>query len=301
MENQRDFKVPKLKSLDGVISPINVSGRCFHHSPLSPIFDPYASDSSDSPTPLMKYLCSAAPALGATTVPSSPVFATPLKVEEDVLVMDGIPVPKSNKCGPARVRSALTLLKLNLNSTSSQPGGVAAENENSNKADICRHWKDSAICRFGSKCQFAHGKEELRPPRFSDKNKLEIFKPYNSSSGSSSSSHGRKSCSVNQIIAASTSAALLLPIPSTPMTSLTSTVEIKSNSGSINESKDPNTALLGSNWLPLDDGFEVILPLGSSERKKNPSKEDLEAEIQKLLYGTGSTKRLPVFLGICTD
>ncbi|XP_073274136.1 uncharacterized protein [Primulina huaijiensis] len=301
MENQRNSKVPKLKSLDGVISPINVpnfvGGRRFHHSPLSPILDPYASDSSDSPSPLMKYLC--APGLGAT-VPSSPVFVTPLKVEEDVLVMDGIPVPKSNKGGRARVRSTLTSLSLN-STSSSQPFGVGSENSCSNKADICRNWEDSGICRLSSKCQSAHGKEDLRPPRFSGKNKLEIFKQYISSSGSSSSSHGKKSCSVQQIIASSTAAAALsLPTPPT-MASSTSTLEIKPNYASIDDSKVPNPALSCSNWSPLDDGIEVVLPLGLSERKKNPSKEDLEAQIQKILYGIGSTKRLPVFLNICTD
>ncbi|KZV14681.1 tristetraprolin-like [Dorcoceras hygrometricum] len=106
--------------------------------------------------------------------------------------------------------------------------------------------------------------------------------------------------SVNKIIIASTTAALLLPIPPTPMTSSTSTLEIKPNGGSINGIKYLNPALLSSNWSPLYDGVEVILPLAASERKTNPSNA-LEAEIQKALYGTGSTKRLPVFLNICTD
>ncbi|XP_073147141.1 uncharacterized protein [Henckelia pumila] len=302
MENQLNSKVPKLKSLDGAISPINVptfvGGRRFHHSPLSPILDPYASDSSDSPSPLMKYLCSGGPAPGAT-VPSSPVFATPLKVEEDVLVMDGIPVLKSNKGGRSRVRSGLT--SLSLNSTSlSQPFGVGAENSSSNKTELCRNWEDYGICRLGSKCQSAHGKEELRPPRFSGKNKLEIFKLYSSSGGSSSSSNGKKSSSVKQIIPSSTAAAAFSwPTPPTPMASLTSTLE--PNSVSMYDRKVPTLALSCSNWLPLDDGIDVILPLALSERKENPTKEDLEAQIQKVLYGAGSTKRLPVFLNICTD
>ncbi|KZV56935.1 hypothetical protein F511_26918 [Dorcoceras hygrometricum] len=297
MENQRNFKVPKLKSLDGVISPINVpnfvGGRRFQHSPLSPILDPYASDNSEPPSPLMKYLCSGSPALGAT-VPSSPVFATPLKVEEDVLVMDGIPVPKSNKGGRARGRP--TLISLSLNSTSlSQVGGVGAETSSSNKADICRHWEDSGICRLDFKCQLAHGKEELRP-RFSAKNKSEIFNPYISSSGSGSSSHGKSSCSVKQLISASTTAAALsLPTPPKPVVSSTSTLEIKRNSVFIYDSKVPSPSLSCSNWSPLDDGIEITLPPGLSEGKKIFSKEDLEAQIQRVLYGTGSTKRLPVF------
>lgn len=31
------------------------------------------------------------------------------------------------------------------------------------KTELCRKWTERGSCRYGSKCQFAHGKEELRP------------------------------------------------------------------------------------------------------------------------------------------
>ncbi|KAL0422348.1 UNVERIFIED_CONTAM: hypothetical protein Slati_3257700 [Sesamum latifolium] len=55
-----------------------------------------------------------------------------------------------------------------------------------------------------------------------------------------------------------------------------------------------------SDWTPADDGIEVSLPLGSTE-EKNPSKQDVDAYIEKALYGTKPRKRLPVFVEICPD
>lgn len=34
---------------------------------------------------------------------------------------------------------------------------------------------------------------------------------------------------------------------------------------------------------------------------ENPTKEDVDAYIEKVLYGTNSRKRLPAFAGICPD
>ncbi|KAK9901714.1 hypothetical protein WJX75_009871 [Coccomyxa subellipsoidea] len=31
------------------------------------------------------------------------------------------------------------------------------------KTELCRSWRESGSCRYGSKCQFAHGQKELRP------------------------------------------------------------------------------------------------------------------------------------------
>ena len=29
------------------------------------------------------------------------------------------------------------------------------------KREICKNWADHGVCRYGNKCQFAHGPEEL--------------------------------------------------------------------------------------------------------------------------------------------
>lgn len=163
MENQRDSRAPRFKSLDGAVSPLNVlnfgGGRRYNS-----FLDPYASDSSDSPSPLMKYLRSAD---SKATAASMPAFITPVKVEEDVIVMDGIPVPKSNKGGgEVRIRSPLTPYNSIIgssaggrNSTSSPSAGSGVrgsgiENSKYHKNRLCRFWKtNNGICQFGSDCQ----------------------------------------------------------------------------------------------------------------------------------------------------
>jgi len=35
--------------------------------------------------------------------------------------------------------------------------------QNLYKTEFCQSWMETGICRYGNKCQFAHGKEELRP------------------------------------------------------------------------------------------------------------------------------------------
>ncbi|XP_012828281.1 PREDICTED: uncharacterized protein LOC105949527 [Erythranthe guttata] len=277
MENQRDFKAPKFKPFDGALSPLNAlnfSGRRYNT-----MFDPYASDSSNSPSPLMKYLRCADPSAAAAA--SRTPFISPVKVEEDVIVMDGIPVPKSSKgSGDARMRSPLTPSNsVNCSFTgyrSPSPGsGVRAtgiENIKYHRNKPCRFWETGGICQFGSDCQFAHGKEELRSPRSSGKIKIEISKSNSSSSvGSNSSSYGKKRSPISKVKAA--------PSPSGSANSTTT----------IPDSNPPR-----SDWSPCDDGIDTTIPCGSME-------EDVDAYIARVLYGTNSRKRLAVFEEICPE
>ncbi|CAD5193394.1 unnamed protein product [Musa acuminata subsp. malaccensis] len=79
---------------------------------------------------------------------SLPVHMTPLtmQVGEDVVVMDGV-----------LVSDAETTSRRSLHRT-----------------EACRAWDENGICRYGSKCQFAHGKEELRGGRRSVKQASEV-------------------------------------------------------------------------------------------------------------------------------
>ncbi|GFP98666.1 zinc finger protein zfs1 [Phtheirospermum japonicum] len=304
MEIQRDSITPKLKSLDGVVSPINVLNLPYGRRRTGSLFDPYASDSSDSPSPLMKYLRS------ADSKPNSPpAFVTPVKVEEDVIVMDGIPLPKSSK-GGSEVRTRLPLMSSSSfnsnygggrsNSTlSPASGGGGVENIKPQRNTLCRFWKTCGTCQFGSECQFAHGKEELqRPPRSSGKIKHEIFKSNINLEGSASPSYGKNYSPISQ--AKSLSAAEeAFSSPSLPsaMAFSTAPVQVKHLSGSaIPSSTAPKAYSRRSDWSPLDDGIEINLPFA-----KNPSKGDVDAYIEKVLSGTNSGKRLPVFVEICPD
>nr|DAD40168.1 TPA_asm: hypothetical protein HUJ06_014491 [Nelumbo nucifera] len=68
---------------------------------------------------------------------SPPVFATPVKVEEDVLVMDGILV---GSVPGGRTRSG-------------PDSGSSSSGNSLYKTEICRAWEDTGNCRYGSKCQ----------------------------------------------------------------------------------------------------------------------------------------------------
>jgi len=48
------------------------------------------------------------------------------------------------------------------------------------KTELCRSFEETGVCRYGSKCQFAHGREELRPVVRHPKYKTEICKTFHS-------------------------------------------------------------------------------------------------------------------------
>ncbi|KAL0365112.1 UNVERIFIED_CONTAM: hypothetical protein Sangu_0608800 [Sesamum angustifolium] len=151
------------------------------------------------------------------------------------------------------------------------------------KNRLCRFWENTGACQFGSGCQFAHGREELRPPRSSGKIKLEPSQN------------------------TTTSRTLLISIATNGngpphITRPSQTIFWKYQFQQRNRKyySAPPTPTSRSDWTPEDDGIEVSLPLGSTEGKK-PTKQDVDAQIDKVLYGTKSRKRLPVFVEICPD
>lgn len=64
----------------------------------------------------------------------------------------------------------------------SSAGGADIEEElthqNLYKTELCRSWQETGSCRYGSKCQFAHGMEELRPVLRHPKYKTEICRTF---------------------------------------------------------------------------------------------------------------------------
>eukprot|EP01087_Luapelamoeba_hula_P001624 TRINITY_DN1133_c0_g1_i1.p1 TRINITY_DN1133_c0_g1~~TRINITY_DN1133_c0_g1_i1.p1 ORF type:complete len:409 (-),score=70.55 TRINITY_DN1133_c0_g1_i1:211-1437(-) len=51
-------------------------------------------------------------------------------------------------------------------------------NQNLYKTELCRSFVETGVCRYGSKCQFAHGMPELRPVLRHPKYKTEVCKTY---------------------------------------------------------------------------------------------------------------------------
>jgi len=49
------------------------------------------------------------------------------------------------------------------------------------KTELCRSWMEKKTCKYGDKCQFAHGSNELRPVVRHPKYKTEICKDFRDS------------------------------------------------------------------------------------------------------------------------
>ncbi|EAU93423.1 hypothetical protein CC1G_04402 [Coprinopsis cinerea okayama7 len=61
-----------------------------------------------------------------------------------------------------------------------QSSGPSANNRKLGlyKTELCRSWEEKGSCRYGSKCQFAHGEEELRKVQRHPKYKTEICRTF---------------------------------------------------------------------------------------------------------------------------
>ncbi|TYI37333.1 hypothetical protein ES332_A03G204700v1 [Gossypium tomentosum] len=240
---------------------------------------------------------------------------TPLKVvEKDVLVMDEVLVASdSNTVGSG---------------SSSSSGSVGYY-----KSEICRDWEEFGHCRYGSKCQFAHGKEEVRPAclPFRTKSEAQIYKSYASTVSNSYSSKPRLLHPVTETAAFITQKDSFAnpgytgPSFSTPIkpeetiinslstvqpdiTRLNTNFTMKRNTktskinptstSTIRHDTSATTFTNGSNWSPQDDRIDVTLP---SFPGQTPSKGDIDAYIDNVLHAPATKKRLPVFSAICPE
>ena len=75
----------------------------------------------------------------------------------------GVPLPGQNG-GVANPNAAVNAVGQGLNVVG--PGGTGPSANNRKlglyKTELCRSWEEKGSCRYGAKCQFAHGEEELR-------------------------------------------------------------------------------------------------------------------------------------------
>ncbi|CAN4111122.1 unnamed protein product [Withania somnifera] len=308
------MQASKVHSFDDDVSPItaqSIIGRSrFYPGSKTTIIDPYASSDSTGSnilSPLARYLrpsspvpytssgsrsgsgggVSRSPLASIENIDIQPLFRTPMEVEEDVVVMDGIlvepkPVPRA-KLSP---------------STSDSGGRLTSGSENSfHRSETCRWWEDFGTCRFGSKCRFVHGKEDLRPTAFANRNQSEAL--FSRSYSSGSGSHGPRGRSaahhqVHSTVSPKEAAAMATPT-TTPSTVKKADKEPSEPSSSESGTTSTSTiAISGTDWSPLDDNIEVTLP---SSGENCTSREDVDAHIQTVLYGPSGRKRLPA----CVD
>ena len=76
---------------------------------------------------------------------------------------------------PASVQTTPSYSAVNSSPTPSA-GGPSANNRKLGlyKTELCRSWEEKGSCRYGPKCQFAHGEEEIRKVARHPKYKTEI-------------------------------------------------------------------------------------------------------------------------------
>ncbi|THH32355.1 hypothetical protein EUX98_g1872 [Antrodiella citrinella] len=91
--------------------------------------------------------------------------------------------------------------------TGSTVGGNAGNGPSANnrklglyKTELCRSWEEKGSCRYGSKCQFAHGEDELRKVQRHPKYKTEICRTF---WVSGSCPYGKRCCFIHTELPAS--------------------------------------------------------------------------------------------------
>ncbi|XP_059445058.1 uncharacterized protein LOC132176915 isoform X2 [Corylus avellana] len=150
--NSSNSKPPGLRSnLNGSASMDNLSplgrGRSSYYNENidlgeSPLFRYLRAGSPDS----FKY-APLSPVENLEVARSPTVYSTPVKVEEDVVVMDGILVTSAIPAG--RFARSVTVSGGSTTSSSSLSSG----GKSLYKTDICRSGEDSGSCPYGDKCQ----------------------------------------------------------------------------------------------------------------------------------------------------
>lgn len=111
---------------------------------------------------------------------------------------------------------------------------------------------------------------------------------YRSYSGTGSGAYGAKSRFLYQVTAVTETEAA-------PMTTQNWSPAVPDES---DPSKNPISFFTRNHWSPQDDGIEV---LSQFPTQKHPSRKDVDAYIDSVLYGHTSRNRLPVFSEICWE
>ncbi|XP_038897010.1 uncharacterized protein LOC120085195 [Benincasa hispida] len=304
-QGKRSTKTSIIKGLNASVRPINIQmdnhlvigGTRHYHQETncrSPtivdrytIMNHYASSTSGcnsfgsrgAGSPLSPL--SAIENLETPPVRSPQIYGTPVKVDEEVIVMDGILI-SSIPGGAKTMRSPLD----------SGSGGGFSSAKNQYRTDICRYWEDSGSCRFGHKCQFAHGKEDLRPSRIPVRTKPKFSETYGPKFRNSHSLTGIAATTHSNLIDTFNKTELSRREDLTTTTSSTSVRHMNTKPSLI-----PTISII--DWSPEDDGIKIVVP-----KTETTKREDVNQYIHGVLYGSTTErtkKRLPVFTQLCSE
>lgn len=228
---------------------------------------------------------------------SSPrMYQTPVKGGEEVIVMDDIQVRPMSGGKNRRSSSSSSSSGRGSSSSSSSSKSVLS------KKEICRAWEESGNCRYNFKCQAQMGRLSMRAG-------LCLYGP--DSRIVPESAEVAESGPVVTRLARSQPAS---PEPHRTHASLDSRIvpesaEVAESGPAVTRlarsqptSPEPHCTPVNpstiSDWSPLDDGIEAVLPNGSD---RVPSREEVDAYIFGILNQPTTKRRLPVFAALCEE
>eukprot|EP01102_Stenamoeba_stenopodia_P014508 TRINITY_DN4823_c0_g1_i2.p1 TRINITY_DN4823_c0_g1~~TRINITY_DN4823_c0_g1_i2.p1 ORF type:complete len:387 (-),score=75.73 TRINITY_DN4823_c0_g1_i2:257-1417(-) len=111
----------------------------------------------------------------------TPVKA-PVKKISPVEIVSAVPAPVGELPSNFLFYTALgTQVEANLADRTETPGSTIEEEittQNLYKTELCRSFEETGSCRYGTKCQFAHGSNEIRPVLRHPKYKTEVCKTF---------------------------------------------------------------------------------------------------------------------------
>ncbi|KAL9539976.1 hypothetical protein MBANPS3_009949 [Mucor bainieri] len=133
------------------------------------------------------------------------------------------------------------------------------------KTECCRNWEEKGHCRYGKRCRYAHGREELRPILRSNQYKTKICKAYHDNG---SCSYGIRCTFIHQVNATDRNHYNLIP-PISPTSTDASFQPYQHNNHQMNarcqQSYQHNDPDLNTNMFISKNIMEDIIGLSSYE------------------------------------
>ncbi|KAI6646770.1 Protein TIS11 isoform X10 [Oopsacas minuta] len=81
---------------------------------------------------------------------------------------------------PQTIDLTNSLANVNFKRSDSQRSPKLLQNQTRYKTEICRSYEESGICKYGDKCQFAHGQDEVRTTNRHPKYKTQMCRTFHS-------------------------------------------------------------------------------------------------------------------------
>lgn len=143
------------------------------------------------------------------------------------------------------------------------------------KTELCRSWEETGSCRYGNKCQFAHGQNELRPIARHPKYKTEICRTF----------------ATNGTCPYGTRCRFIHYITSKEISSISSKEVTSCQKASTEEDNSPPSTNVDT-WTEL---LEEKPAASTAVKRTQSAYPRLESDNQNTSSSPSSSRRLPIF------